>query len=138
MEIIIKIEDAENQIMKMDPGDDRFMVSIYAKVFDERNPHWLPDSEYNLTYLTMQQQYATQKLKNEGHIFLNEVYEMIGLPKTKAGQVVGWLYDEKNPTGDNFVDFDIYSIRNADFINGYKNSVLLDFNVDGVILDKCL
>ena len=73
MEIIIKIEDAENQIMKMDPGDDRFMVSIYAKVFDERNPHWLPDSEYNLTYLTMQQQYATQKLKNEGHIFLNEV-----------------------------------------------------------------
>lgn len=138
MEIIIKIEEAEKEIMKMDEGDDRFMVSCYAKVFDERSPQWLPDSEYNLTYLTMQQQYATQKLKSSGYIFLNEVYEMLGLPKTKAGQVVGWLYDEKNPIGDNCVDFDIYSIRNADFINGYKNSVLLDFNVDGVILDKCL
>ena len=138
MEIIIKIEDAENQIMKMDPGDDRFMVSGYAKVFDERSPKWLPDSEYNQMHLTMLQQDATQKLKSNGYIFLNEVYEMLGLPKTKAGQVVGWTYDEKNPIGDNFVDFDIYSIRNADFINGYKNSVLLDFNVDGVILDKCL
>ena len=64
---------------------------------------------------------------------------MIGIPKTKAGQIVGWIYDEKNPVGDNFVDFGIYDVNNEakrDFVNGYERSILLDFNVDGNIWDK--
>ena len=70
---------------------------------------------------------------------MNDVYEMIGIPKTKAGQIVGWIYDEKNPVGDNFVDFGIYDVNNEakrDFVNGYERSILLDFNVDGNIWDK--
>lgn len=61
---------------------------------------------------------------------------MLGMVRSKAGQVVGWTYDENNPRGDNFVDFDLYNQKNADFINGFKKTVLLDFNVDGMILDK--
>ena len=64
---------------------------------------------------------------------------MLGFPRTKAGQVVGWVYDEKHTVGDNFVDFglfnDINDERKQAFVNGYERSVLLDFNVDGPILD---
>ena len=63
---------------------------------------------------------------------------MLGIHRTKAGNVVGWIYDEKNPVGDNYVDFGIYDIhkeQNRDFVNGIERSILLDFNVDGPILD---
>ena len=69
---------------------------------------------------------------------MNDVYAMLGIPKTRAGQVVGWIYDEKEPIGDNYVDFGIYDTNkpsNRDFVNGYERTILLDFNVDGNILD---
>ena len=61
---------------------------------------------------------------------------MLGIPRTKAGQVVGWIFDKDNPIGDNYVDFGLLNTQNEDFVNGYKRSVLLDFNVDGMILDR--
>ena len=84
----------------------------------------------------MQQSYATEKLKAQGYLFLNDVYDMLGMRRTKYGQVVGWIYDENNTIGDNCVDFDLFSSRNENFINGNETSVLLDFNVDGNILDR--
>lgn len=61
---------------------------------------------------------------------------MLGIARTNAGQVVGWIYCEKNPVGDNYVDFGIYNLQNEGFVNGNERSILLDFNVDGIILDK--
>ena len=84
-------------------------------------------------FLRRQQEYFNDKLKAQGYLFLNEVYESLGFQKTKAGQMVGWTYDEEHPNGDNFVDFGIYD--SASFVNGYERSIILDFNVDGVILD---
>lgn len=112
--------------------------SIYSIVFDDGNTGWSKDAEYNKMFLIKQQNYANELLKSKGHLFLNEVYEMLGAPKTKYGQVVGWIYDEKNPVGDNFVDFgifDIYKEKSRDFVNGYERTIILDFNVDGNILD---
>ena len=114
----------------MDPN----LYSDYAKFFDEFNPNWQNDPEYNLMFLRAQQQYANDLLKAKGRLFLNEVYDMLGLERTKAGQVVGWVYNPENPTGDNFVDFGIYDMskeRVRAFVNGYEPSILLDFNVDG-------
>lgn len=110
--------------------------SDYAVFFDELNPNWNRDPEYNLMFLKLQERYANDRLKAKGFLYLNEVYEMIGHPITKAGQVVGWIYDEKNPVGDNYVDFGIYDVnkrRAQEFVNGYEKSILLDFNVDGNI-----
>lgn len=112
--------------------------SDYARFFDESCDAWEKDSEYNLMTLRAQQQYANNLLQAKGHLFLNEVYDMLGIPRTKAGQIVGWIYDENNPVGDNYVDFGIYDVnreKNRDFVNGYERSILLDFNVDGNILD---
>ena len=119
-------------------------VSDYAKFFDEGCNGWTKDPEANLLFLKKQQTYANNRLKANGYLFLNEVYEMLGIPRTKAGQVVGWIYDEKNPVGDNYVDFGIYDTNknsnwanaNKDFVNGYERSILLDFNVDGNILSN--
>lgn len=112
--------------------------SDYAKFFDEGCAGWSKDPEQNLFFLKRQQDYANEVLKVKGYLFLNDVYEMLGIPRTKAGQVVGWIYDEKNPVGDNVVDFGIYDGHretNRDFVNGYERTILLDFNVDGNILD---
>lgn len=110
--------------------------SDYARFFDVGNENWEKDSEYNLLFLKHQQNYANELLRSKGHLFLNEVYDMLGIPRTKAGQVVGWIYDEENPIGDNYVDFGIYDMYNEakrDFVNGYERTILLDFNVDGNI-----
>lgn len=112
--------------------------SDYARFFDESCAGWEKDAEHNLYFVKLQQNYANDILKSRGYLFLNEVYKMLGMPVTKAGQIVGWIYDEKNPIGDNFVDFGIYDLYNEkarEFVNGYERSILLDFNVDGNILD---
>lgn len=112
--------------------------SIYARFFDETCTGWTRNAEDNLTFLICQQTHANKRLQLEGYLFLNDVYEMLGLQKSKAGQVIGWVYDEKHPVGSNYIDFGIYDIhdeRKRDFVNGYEKSILLDFNVDGNILE---
>ena len=114
-------------------------ISEYAKFFDEYCPGWRKDNEYNLMFLRRMQDNANEKLKAQGHLFLNEVYDMLGIPRTTAGQVVGWIYDKNNKKGDNYVDFGIYDTHNERkraFVNGYERSILLDFNVDGPIYEQ--
>lgn len=109
-------------------------ISQYARFFDEASPQWTKTPEYNLTFLKCQQNYANDLLRSRGHIFLNEVYDMLGIPRSQAGAVVGWVLGQ----GDDFVDFGIFdgtSMATRDFVNGYERSILLDFNVDGVIYD---
>lgn len=113
--------------------------SDYAKFYDDGCIGWSKDADKNLTFLLRQQDWANEKLKAQGYLFLNDVYEALGIPKTRAGHVVGWIYNEKNPIGDNYVDFGIYDIhktRNRDFVNGIERVILLDFNVDGNIMDR--
>lgn len=112
--------------------------SDYARFFDESSLYWEKDAEYNLMFLRAEQNYANDRLRARGYLFLNEVYERLGIKTTKAGQCVGWVYNPENPNGDNYVDFGIYEInreKNRDFVNGYERSILLDFNVDGCILN---
>ena len=141
-EEITKVDENGNEVTEtvkiMDGTDDPNSYSDYARFFDESCAAWQNDAEYNLTFLKAQQQYANDLLKAKGRLFLNEVYRMLGIDETKAGQVVGWVYNPDNPTGDNFVDFGIYNMqreRVRAFVNGYEPNILLDFNVDGVIWD---
>lgn len=129
-------EDGTESVVKktVEVVDDPNNVSPYARFFDDGCKGWEKDAEQNLFTLKTVQNYANDKLKAEGRLFLNDVYEMLGIPKTKAGQVVGWVYDELDPIGDNFIDFGIYDCHRTsarDFVNGYERSILLDFNVDG-------
>jgi len=109
--------------------------SMYARFFDQFASTWSKDPEYNYVFLISQQRYANDMLKARGHLFLNEVYDMLGLERTNAGSVVGWIISKD---GDNFVDFGVFegSEKSRDFVNGREGAILLDFNVDGVIWDK--
>lgn len=109
--------------------------SIYAKWFDDSCSAWQRQPEYNRLFLKCQQNFANDLLKARGHLFLNEVYEMLGMKHTQPGSVVGWIMGN----GDGYVDFGIFNPHShdtRDFINGWADRVLLDFNVDGVIWDK--
>ena len=112
-------------------------ASIYARFFDQLSPNWSKEPEYNRLFLRCQQNYANDLLNARGHLFLNEVYEMLGLPHSSAGAIVGWMIGGE---GDGYVDFGVFvpdgSDRVRDFVNGREGSVLLDFNVDGVIFEK--
>lgn len=120
-------------------------VSGYARFFEKYtvdedgnsilNPHSEPNNEYNIMFIKAQENYANDLLRAKKRLFLNDVYEMLGLPRTKAGQVVGWVYDKDNPVGDNYVDFGLYTdnLSYSDFANGLDPAILLDFNVDGNI-----
>ena len=109
--------------------------SMYARFFDQFSKNWSKEPEYNLVFLRCQQNWANDLLKSRGHVFLNEVYDMLGIERSKAGSVVGWIISHD---GDNYIDFGIYDDdpRKQDFVNGREGSILLDFNVDGVIYDK--
>lgn len=144
----IKAKEVEETVVDKKTGEEKVVkktidvadpneYSDYARFFDDGCNGWSKDPEFNLMFLKQQQSYANDLLKSRGHLFLNEVYDLLGIQRTKAGNIVGWIYDEKNPVGDNFVDFGIYDInrpKNRDFVNGYERTIILDFNVDGDIL----
>lgn len=131
-----KVTDIETgkeiTVKKGDPS----RYSRYAKIFDEGNENFNKHSrEANLTFLLGQQSYATQRLQRRGWLTLNEVYEALGLPQTPDGAVVGWVSDG----ADGYVDFGIFDLDSPaarDFVNGYERSIVLDFNVDGLIQDR--
>lgn len=117
-------------------ADRDFNPSAYARFFDELCPDWQRTPEYNFLFLRAQQNYANDLLKSRGHVFLNEIYDMLGIPRSQAGSVVGWVIGDM---GDNFIDFGIFHGDKAgarDFVNGREGSIFLDFNVDGVIFDQ--
>jgi hypothetical protein len=106
--------------------------SVYARFFDESSREWRKDPELNKVFIMCQEKYANHLLHARGHVFLNEVYDSLGMDRSQAGQVVGWKLGD----GDNYIDFGLFKDGNERFINGWERSVVLDFNVDGVIYDK--
>jgi hypothetical protein len=118
----------EKEVETIDPNG----ISQYARFFDESSTQWSKTPEYNMQYVLCQQRYANDLLNSKGHLFLNEVYDMLGLERSQAGTIVGWV----KGNGDNYVDFGIFDEENEAkraFVNGHERSILLDFNVDGII-----
>ena len=138
VEEVVQNEDGTETVVKktINVASQLDLYSDYARFFDDGCAGWDPNTEYSLTFLKHQQNYANDLLKSRGHLFLNEVYDMLGIPRSKAGQVVGWIYDPTDNTRDNYVDFGIYDTWKAnsrEFVNGHEPVIILDFNVDGDI-----
>lgn len=112
--------------------------SIYSVVYDDGCTGWSKNPELNKVFLIQQQNYANDKLKMNGILTLNQVYDMLGIHRTAYGQIAGWVYTEDDSAGDNFVDFGIFNADNeraSAFINGLERTVILDFNCIGNILE---
>jgi hypothetical protein len=142
VEVQEKTAEGTTKVTKETKVDGNTSASPYRFLFDPVNApgKWSREPGRNAEILMLQQGYCNTQLKNCGHLFLNEVFDRLGMPRTKVGAVVGWVYrhDAEPKTGDNYVDFGIFreDIERAKaFVDGDEPSIWLDFNVDGVILD---
>lgn len=143
----VKKEEVETTVVNKDGTESTVKETIevarpgvddYSRFFDDGCLGWEKDAEHNRYFLQCVEKWANETLQKRGYLFLNEVYERLGIPKSRAGHVVGWVYDKNNPVGDNYVDFGLLDHddpKKRDFINGRERVVLLDFNVDGNIYD---
>lgn len=145
----IKAEEVEEIVVNEDGSEtvsktvvnkvDRKTFSEYSRFFDETcggfekgNP------SYNLLFLEKQQCFLNNKLQANGHLFLNEVYDALGIPRSPIGAVAGWIYDPTDHNIDSFVDFGIFDVNDPDkraFVNGLEPAILLDFNCQGAIYE---
>lgn len=117
----------KKHLVGRNPDDEG--LSVYAQVFSKATtPEWSPGEGYNLAYVTGQQTYFNTMLDARGHVFLNEVYDGLGFKRTVPGSVVGW---SRKGNKESYIDF---GLNNA-YLGRSKDSITLDFNVDGVIYD---
>lgn len=112
-------------------GDGSY--SGYARSFEPGCEYWENDAQLNKAFLMAQEEFANQKLRSQGYLFLSDVYKALGFRDDRASHCVGWTFDEENPKGDNYVSFGFRD--NLSFMEGFEKNVILDFNVDGPILD---
>lgn len=127
-----KKKKVKETVEVIDPSETN---SEYCRWFDETNINWDRNTEFSMMFLRGQQQIFTDILRTKGHVFLNDVLDALGFEDSPVGALVGWV----KGMGDDFVDFGLYDPNNDSakaFINGMSGSVLLNFNVDGVIWDK--
>lgn len=123
------VEETEE---KRKSGKYEWEPTEFTAWFNENCYPWSKDPQYNKMYLVNQQNYFNDVLRTRGHLYLNEVYDALVIPRTKAGQMVGWVFEDENSR----VDFGLDDPRNQDFINGKTTNALLVFNVDGLIIDR--
>ena len=142
----IKAKKFEETVTDPDSGKEKKVKSTvdvaapstndYARFFDNTCEAYESNMDYNLMYLRSQQNLANDKLKANGYLFLSDVYDQLGIKRTKMSQTVGWIYKpEGNENGDNFVDFGILETNRETEDGGYEKAILMEFNVDGPILD---
>lgn len=109
----------------------------YDRCFDEYNPMWTKSAVDNLNFLVQCQAYANEKLRRQGHLFVNELYDICHIKRVKSGQIDGWIYDPSRDDLHNFVDLGLYSVKDIphdNFLRGMETSVWLTINPDGDIL----
>ena len=116
--------------------EDEERYRPYTRYFGEFAIGWTKDPELNKCFLLQQQNYANEKLRTRGYLFLNDVFDMLGFPRTQVGQIAGWVYDPENQIGDGFVDFGLFDAINHEDVVRDSNVWRLRFNAVGNILDR--
>lgn len=105
---------------------DKMSLASTTVLYDSKNAgSWSKDPGYNQTYLDNQQSWANVLLQRKGYLFLNEVLDMLQIPGTPEGQLIGWLFRD---VGGNETWIDFGHHKDGEFVAGYAKDVLLDFN----------
>lgn len=139
VELIEAITDENGKIKKKKEKVDVFdetSLGLFAKVFDASCNNWQPDNNYNLNFLKLVEYQMTDRLRRYGHVFLNEVYDIIGIERTDIGQFAGWVYDPDSDISDNYIDLGLYNGRRIDEYGEINQAIIIDPNCDGSIIDR--
>jgi hypothetical protein len=120
------VEDTKNGPKKVF-GSKPGLKSPYAGLFMEGNPNWQSNTNMNIHFIRLQADFMTQRLRANGHLFLNEIYDALAMPRTPAGQLCGWAIRDKR--SDDFVDIEVIQTHD------HHGTLMLDFNVAGDVMD---
>lgn len=137
-ETVIDEDGNETVVTKTVEVADPNAYSMYSVVFCEGSTGWTKNPELNKLFLIQQQNHANDRLRMNHIVTLNEVYDMLGVPRTAYGQIAGWVWTEDGTAGNNYIDFGIFDTNNpkaCDFVNGHERSIILDFNCIGNVLE---
>lgn len=134
-ETVINEDGTESTVKTtVEVADTNEVLGTYSFCFDELSTLWVRDAERNKFALLRQQDYANELLETKGVMCLNDVLDMVGLPRCRYGQTVGWVYDKSKVRQIDFGIFNIHTEANRNFVNGVEKSVWLNFNVEGDII----
>ena len=133
-------ENGKNKTVKksVDVAGDGTGYSGYAKFFDEASREFTGDPEHDKWFLMRAEELFNNKLRTDGFVFINDIYDYLDIPRTQQGQTDGWVYDAEHPDAYP-ISFDIMNINkeaNRRFVNGYEPVILLDFKNCRYILDQ--
>lgn len=132
-----EVVTGENGKEKINTTLDRKPGSRYARLFaEETSKVWSVDPNMNFLAIKNVQMNMNDRLHTRGHVFLNEVWDALGMEREADGQLVGWSL---RGDGDHAIDLGVFNAKNTRarlFLDGIEDSVWLDPNVDGAIIDK--
>lgn len=131
----IEFEGTVDELRELMSGDnvgtDIAVIQLdedaYTRFFDESSRVWTGVNEMDMLILNHRRKYMYDLLVTRGHLFLNEVLDTLGLPRTKNGQLFGWTYKEGITVDD------IYIIYRQD---ANSSLYLLKFKPQGIIVDE--
>ncbi|MBE6724916.1 MAG: hypothetical protein E7576_06940 [Ruminococcaceae bacterium] len=134
-EATLKEENGEEKTVTVEKAKEGYQLDTFSRCFDDTNPCWKRDTQYNATFLKQIMSQMTDKLRAERVLCLNEVYDALGFDKTQAGFEYGWIC-KPGQEMEAYVDFGIYDMNKEsvrEFIYGHNNSIWLDFNCSKII-----
>lgn len=124
------VEGSEGMMQELEVGS----FGPYTRWYDPTNVNWRNDHEMNRIFLKSNEDFFNQQLQRQGFVFLNDIYDALGIPRSSVGQLVGWVI---GGNGDDYIDFGGFEPKDKTNspITGEPPSILLDFNPDGIVYD---
>lgn len=133
VETTVTDENGDTKTVKEEVNIATETSNPYIRYLKKGHPFWSNNQLMIEKFLTMKQSVVNNLLKYKGHLTLNEVYDELEFEHTKAGMVCGWIYDLRNPTGDNYIQFDVKKVELLGKNGNTEPAYAIDFNVDGNI-----
>jgi hypothetical protein len=96
---------------------------IVTRKFDRQARNWSQDPQINMLFLRTMQSFFNDVLMSRGHVFLNEVYDELGMSRTSQGAISGWF---KGPI----------VLWNPELEADEDGAIALVFVTEGIIYDK--
>lgn len=98
--------------------------------FGPDNLNYVQTWELNMMFLHQVERWCNDRLRVQGHFFLNEAFDELALPRTVEGQKKGWLL----LTGSEKIDFGIP--QNISDVVAHDGTFILSFNTHGQIIEQ--
>ena len=128
---VCKVENEDGTVDELTTTVDNPYDSPFKFRFDKYSTVWNPHHCSNETILMSELNWCNNLLQIQGYLFLNDVLDRLGIPRTKAGQILGW---RTNGDGDGYIDFGVVDCATLSGARYDDNAFELNFNVDGDIL----